>query len=56
MALTAKQKRLQARLAQIKGQTSHQLPNLTDPASKAWANLAEEAAGLGLGLGDDQRG
>jgi hypothetical protein len=45
--MTADQKRIKARLEQIKDRAAHMA---LDAKDKAAANLAEEAAGLGLQL------
>lgn len=50
MAKTAKQKRVQARLEQIRDQAVGYALNPKQTDAKAAANLAEEAAGLGLEL------
>jgi hypothetical protein len=52
MALSAKEKRIQERLEQIKERAAGLAANEKD---KLAANLAEEAAGLGLELLEEQK-
>lgn len=51
MALTAKQKRVKTRLQEIQARAAQLATNAKD---KTAANLAEEAAGLGLELLDEK--
>ncbi len=50
MALTAKEKKIKARLEQIKDTATAYAINPNQADAKASANLAEEAAGLALEL------
>lgn len=53
---TAKQKRVRARLEQIQATAQSYALNPKQADAKAAANLAEEAAALGLELLDDKEG